>query len=386
MVTTHVPTLQVFRHASDDAAHDCGRACAQSIISSLTQGVPAGNITTSSDEAQLVPVTQGELRALESDPTDTPSTWFTHPDELVALLNQSPHLVALGYTDWRVVAVDSRPELLEHIGASLDRGFPAILNIRPSDHWVLVRSVDRTDGVVSFVRMFDPLRPRNAPPASAHTYRDGCSADGDIPWETLDLSVGSLATWSLSVGSFPPANYAGKYVGIAYGPPPTRIDDLLAMRRRLCKLQRRPVGSTPPERIREEWTRVAVTYGVHELQTILREHREPIIRYVHDIDAKERGYTIAATFSETLGHGVIGIFDFADQTFLHARLTSDRTLIDSLAGDPAEPLWWTRRPLETLFSPHFPFRRVLGQIQPTYRRLADDFELVVPPPTRTRPG
>lgn len=382
-MATHKPTLQVFRHASDDRAHDCGRACAQSIISSLTQGVPVGQTPTAAEKARPVPVTQGQLHALESTTTDTSGTWFTHPDELADLLKHSPDLAAVGHTQWRVAAEATRVELLEQVGACLAAGFPAILNIRSSDHWVLVRSVDTINGVVSFVRLLDPLNRRNAPNRNSHTYVDGCATDGLVIWETIDLKVTSLGTWSLQVGSSPRANYAGKYVAIVHGPAPGPAPQPLALRQHQQRQQRRPGGATPAERIFEELMRVSSSYDVPEITELLQERRDQTIRFVHDIDAKERGYTMSAIFSEARGFGLIGIYDFSDQAFMHAMLTTDRELIDGLTGDPAEPLWWTRRPLETLFSPYFPFRRVPNQLEPTYRRLADELELKSPPPRGT---
>jgi hypothetical protein len=382
-MATHKPTLQVFRHASDDQAHNCGRACAQSIISSLTQGV-AGTSTTDAQRAQPVPVTQEDLQALESPPiADSANRWFTHPNELRKILRESPHLVALGHTDWWVAYEEEEKDLLEHVGASLAAGFPAILNIRSNDHWVLVHGVDVTNGVVSFVRMLDPLNPHEAPGPDDHTYVDGCATDGEELWETLDLTAKSLGDYNLEVGTTEPADYQGKCVAIVYKKP----KDLKDKRRlhRLQRTQRRsPGGATPLERIFEELTRISQAYDAPEVAALLRERREPTIRFVHDIDAKERGYTMSAVFSDELGYGLIGIYDFNDQAFLHARVTSDRKLVAGLAGDPAEPLWWTRGPLETLFSPYFPFRRVPDQLQPTYRRLADDFEIKTPSPKGTQ--
>ena len=78
--------------------------------------------------------------------------------------------------------------------------------------------------------------------------------------------------------------------------------------------------------------------------------------------------------------GLVGIFDFNDQKFRSLRLTTDRLMVTSLAGDSAEPLWWTRQRLETLFSPYFPFRREKAPDgKMTYRRLLDDTPFVAAP-------
>ena len=155
---------------------------------------------------------------------------------------------------------------------------------------------------------------------------------------------------------------------------PSKI--LIDLRQRLKKLLKRPKMPTPPLRIREELLRVSGLAGLQELTELVAENGPLIVRHVQDIDAQLRGYTIASLFSERLGRGLVGIFDFGDQQFKHLRLTGDRMLTDSLAGDPAEPLWWTRQKLETFFSPYFPFRREKaadGRI--VYRRLVDDHQV-----------
>lgn len=376
---TNEPNLAVFRHASDNQAFDCGRACAQSIISSLTQGVPVGKAPTAPEKAQPVPETQDALRLRESSPVDVPNTWFTHPDELVHILNSDPRLIALGHTHWKVAAVDEAkaPELFERIGRTLQRGMPAILNIRTSDHWVTVRGVDYSNSVVTMLYMLDPLNSRNSPGPLGHTYYDGCAGDGTTIWEVINEDPADLLnSWSLPVGTYPPANYAGKFVAIVYEPPPFDpfdVLDVIRIRNRIRRFVKRPKGPTPPLRIREELRRVAAAIADPEF-TALAESDAPLtIRYVHDIDARLRGYTIASLYDERRERGLVGAFDFNDQLFRHVRLTNDRVLIDSIAGDPAEPLWWTQRPLETLFSPYFPFQREKaadGRI--TYRRLLDN--------------
>jgi hypothetical protein len=383
IMATNEPNLAVFRHASDNQAFDCGRACAQSIISSLTQGVSVGKAPTAGEKAQPVPETQAALRIRESSPVDVPGTWFTHPDELVHILNTDPRLVALGYTHWKVGAYGTPDELFERVGRTLKRGMPAILNIRSEDHWVTVRGVDYANGVVTMLYMLDPLNPRNSPGPLGHTYYDGCAGDGTTIWETINEDPADLAaTWSLPVGTFPPANYAGLHVAIVYEPPPFdpfNVADIIRLRHRMWKFIKRPKGPWPPLRIREELQRVAAAIADPEFTALVEPDTPLTIRYVHDIDARLRGYTIASLYDERLERGLIGVFDFDDQLFRHVRLTNDRVLIDSIAGDPAEPLWWTQRRLETLFSPYFPFQREkAADGRTTYRRLLDNARIEAP--------
>ncbi|MGD9903048.1 MAG: hypothetical protein AB7U83_06230 [Vicinamibacterales bacterium] len=380
---THEPKLAVFRHASDNPAFDCGRACAQSIISSLTQGVAIGKTPTAGEKAQPVPYTQDTLRLRESAPLDVPGNWFTHPDELVQILNGDPHLISLGLTHWKVAAVTESAELFERVGRTLQRGMPAILNIRDADHWVTVRGVDYANTVVSMLYMLDPLNARNSPGPLGHTYYDGCAGDGTIIWEYINEDPADLlATWSLPVGTFPPANYAGKFVAIVYEPPPIDVLDVAGILRILNRLRRfikRPKGPTPPLRIREELQRVAAAISDPDFTALVEPDTPLHVRHVHDIDARLRGYTIASFYDQRLERGLIGTFDFTDQLFRHLRLTTDRVLVDSIAGDPAEPLWWTERRLDTLFSPYFPFQREKdADGRPSYRRLLDGVRLEPP--------
>jgi hypothetical protein len=382
---TNEPNLAVFRHASDNPAFDCGRACAQSIISSLTQGVSVGKAPTPAEKAQPVPETQDALRMRESSPLDVPHTWFTHPDELVHILNSDPRLIAQGQAHWKVAAVTDAGELFERVGRTLKRGMPAILNIRDADHWVTVRGVDYSNTVVTMLYMLDPLNARNSPGPLGHTYYDGCAGDGTTIWETINEDPADLlATWSLPVGTFPPANYAGKHVAIVYEPPPfnpVNVAEIIRLRNRVRRFIKRPKGPTPPLRIREELLRVATAIADPEFTALVEPDTPLTVRYVHDIDARLRGYTIASLYDARLGRGLVGVFDFADQLFRHLRLTDDRALIDSIAGDPAEPLWWTQRRLETLFSPYFPFRREkTAGGHPSYRRAFDDFPFEAPAP------
>ena len=382
------PTLAVFRHASDNARFDCGRACAQSIISSLTQGVPVAQTPTPAEKARPVSAaTQDQLRQRESYPSDITGGWFSHPDELVEILNKDPGLQLLGHVHWKVGAYGSSGELFENLGLALQRGFPAILSINEEDHWVTVRGVDRTSGVVSFLYMLDPLNPALSPGPLLHTYYDGCAGDGTTLWEVLENTTDVIDTWELPIGNTLPDQYKGKHVAIIHEPPQPPggvhpdIRDLLRLRRRMQKLQKRPKGPTPPLRIREELQRVAEETKVDELVSLVAEQSPLTIRYVHDIEAKLRGYTIASFYSERLEQGLVGIFDFNDQKFRSLRLTGDRQMVTSLAGDSAEPLWWTRHGLETLFSPYFPFRREKatdGRI--VYRRQFDDSAYEPPPP------
>src|SRR4029450_7104332 len=112
------PAQALFRH-SQDSGTSCGRACAQMVISSLTQGLPA---------ATPIAVTQNALQGREGDPLDNTSTpsWFTHPDELLALLRTAAEFSTADHpTEWRVASRPSLKNLLADGGAGMARRMPA---------------------------------------------------------------------------------------------------------------------------------------------------------------------------------------------------------------------------------------------------------------------
>ena len=86
----YLTTRTVYEH-SQDLGSFCGRACAQMVISSLIQGPAPGSLPTPAEEAAEIPVTQEQLRLREDyDFDDTKNdSWFTHPDELLKLHENS---------------------------------------------------------------------------------------------------------------------------------------------------------------------------------------------------------------------------------------------------------------------------------------------------------
>ncbi|MEZ5293280.1 MAG: hypothetical protein R2745_19515 [Vicinamibacterales bacterium] len=377
MPVRHSAKKVVYRHASDDQAHDCGRACAQMIISSLVLGVPAPSKPSPTLAAKRVPVRQDELHRRETWKNDVPGRWFTHPDELADLLNGNADLQAAGLTGWRVAANDSFDELLKEVAASLKLGFPAVLNIRASDHWVVVHGVDlHASGYVSYLRMLDPLLKHTAPAYDKHTYLDGCATDGTTWWSTINRPASVIAKWDVPVGPLPPTNYAGKCVAVVMGSEVDDRADWQALRLQLERTQPGPRGATPEQRIRHELARVSIELEAPELVELAAV--TPVVRHVHDIDARQRGYTIASWSRAFTRQGMLGIFDLDDQRFLQLRLTEDEALIRSIDGDPSELLWWTSRPLETLFSPYFPFVKKGSGTEARYERLIDGFTIEPP--------
>src|SRR5262245_1240576 len=113
-VTTASPVL---RH-QQDFGENCGRACAQMLISHVAQpAAPGGN---------AVSVGQDVLQTRELSPKDAPDHWFTHPDELQDLLARAPELAGSG-TVWNVVARDTLKALLAIVLDALTNGMPSVI-------------------------------------------------------------------------------------------------------------------------------------------------------------------------------------------------------------------------------------------------------------------
>jgi hypothetical protein len=365
--TTAVP---LYRHASDTQCCDCGRACAQMIISSLVFGALPGIVPS-----RPVPIRQDQLKALEANPTDTPGNWFTFPDELHTLLVTDPSLVAAGLTDWRLANVRTPVELFAWASKSVRAGKPAVINIRAADHWVCVRSVIYdTNGVLTLIECLDPLlqAPQNPPGPNDHTYQDRCNIE--VEWAVIKQPPGELGTWEVEVGSTPPATYQHRCVGIMYGPGPLSTADVAKIDASAQMYQyKKPGPPDPEERVRELLRELA--RDIPEITDILQETNVITPHIVRDLAHRERPYTIAAAFVPHLERGFVAIFDQEVNTFFRIRLTSNKKLTDSITKvETGAPLWWQRRGLSTLYSAYFPYLEIADQGATKFRRLIDDQE------------
>ena len=373
---------ELYRHASDDELHDCGRACAQMIISALTHGVPAGVLPTPAQRAQPVPIRQDQLRWSEANNTDVAGNWFTFPDEMLLLLKNDQNLVSLGLTDWRLANCSTPKKLFAWAAKSIRAGKPAVLNIKPSDHWVCLRSVEYEAGALSLLEYLDPLlkHETNPPGPQQHTYRDLCETDAN--WARIRQTPGELGNWQIPIGPTPPTTYQGRCIGIVYGPPPTTPKELAASRILGRRYQiKKPGPPTPEERVRELLTELAVSAGIPTLTAILHGTSEIRVRVVRDMTGLEKPYAIAAMFADPIERGVVAIFDAEVTEFFQLRLTSNRRLTDSIRSTvSAEPLWWRRSGLATLYAPYFPFEQIVepGPVPSPlkFRRLIDSLVLV----------
>lgn len=377
MLTHHRSKLEVHRHASDDVAHDCGRACAQMIISSLTQGVVSGVVATTKEAAAPVPVTQAALQTREATPVDTDGRWFTDPDEMLALLKQAPELQAVSRTDWRLAVCPDLATLMVHVGLSLQRGMPAVLNFESSDHWVVVRSVDEDKGLVTFLEFRDPVDQWHKAPKDAHTYFDACATNGTSLWEIWGLSETDLGHYPVKIGDTPPATYQGKFLAVVYGPPPNRaFIDMITKRARVSMI-RKPISpvNISVTTIADELRRVDSILVSSKLARLLTPVPPITLRTVRDIGGSDQRYLLASLFNKDVGEGLVGVFSATDGHFGHLRFTTSEEFTQSLSLYPTEDLWWRRQKFVPFGLPYFPFRRTGPELSPIYTRLIDNGQL-----------
>ncbi|MEW6321724.1 MAG: hypothetical protein AB1635_11660 [Acidobacteriota bacterium] len=386
MLIRVAPLRAVYRH-SQDTFTSCGRACVQMIVSSLTQGPSPGTAPTPAEQALPVPTTQAQVQAMEAFPLDdlTQPSWYTHPDELRDVLRSHPALRPPNpdYSNWRIGSHASFADMIADVYETLKAGMPAIINIRTADHWVVVASVDESGGAVTALQLLDPVYSVFNPGSAGHTYMDNCGlgSDGVTWWQPWDISRANLAGLEVAIGNVPPpaglTNYQGRFVTVGYGA--ARPSPQIARRTELYR-RRRPVqkAKTRLDRIIEELRRFANEFAVAKLQALLDPPPVPLTRTVKDIDSQWAPYTLASLFREDLEYGLVAAFGQPHDELMHFRFTSSRQLVDSLDGDPAEPLWWTRRFLPALQSPYFPFRRTAHAGQPVYRRALDGEIVMLP--------
>ena len=377
-MSKYVPHRVVYEHAQD-SPHDCGRACAQMVISSLILGPPTGNPPSQADAKVPIPFTQDQLRLREPDPVDVISapSWKTHPDELHALLATAPELPA-ALQDWRLAVYNTVDQLFIALPVALQGGMPAILNLYSQDHWAVVVGVGVDGGgVLEYIEVADPLPPE----PTNHTYIDQCSGEGLTIADPVRYDVQQLANLQLEIGDMPnPAgmtNYSGRFVMLVHR---THKFDPQKWRKLPTPPPWDPLATLPPvvdqdsiNTMRERLLSRAHAWNIRRLSAVLATPTVQVARIVRDIGGTLAPYYLLSAFNLSLGDGVVGVFDVSDHAPLHFRFTKNRKFDQSLQRRPGEILWWTRDFLPTLQSPYFPFARTLVGNKSQYQRLFDDF-------------
>lgn len=381
-----MPPIRVHRdifHHCQDTGSNCGRTCAQMVISSLAQSPGQGD-SFPPPAAGTAIVTQGALQSRETESSDTVTVpqWFTHPDELVALLANEPQFTQPFQRNWRVANHASRPDLLADVALALQRGMPSLVTMDGSDHWVVVigTTLDAA-GLMDGVRMLNPL-PVDARP---HTYVDACSdsSNGESYGE-WPLTGPEFGGYDLEVGPVAPpsgmTNYSGRFVGIINGP--TAVANKLREIAKRFKPPKRPPWEPgepvlDPTALVRELRRKAVDWEITHLLTLLDHHPSSVVRPVKDAEGSAAQYTLLSLFSTELEQGVIAAFR-PSGAVMHFQFVKDPLIDASLRRSLDGTLWWTRNWLPSLHSPYFPFERKPAGDQLVYTRLFDGYEFKSP--------
>jgi hypothetical protein len=384
---------EIYRH-SQDTGMNCGRACAQMVISSLLNS-PSGGSGTAPPANTTPIIDQNTLRTREPFPVDVVSTtsWYTHPDELLKLLKKAPEFAANStFKNWRVAAHGTLDELLADLVVSAPKGMPAIINVNGWDHWVLVAGLALDNGDLAYLKCLDPF-PVNS---LTHTYVDECTVEGDgtmwgEPWMPTKGQLGNL---DLEMSNVPPPGtltpYGGKFVGILHGAKP-RKTDLAKVAKTLAKQGGSNIAvALEAESLIAQLRDRAYRWNIPELQHLLGAAVTPQVRLVKDINGSSSSYALLTLYSGQLRYGTVAAFAAPAWTLMHFALTKNEKLDASLREFTGETLWFTRDRIATTkstSSPYFPFRlqSSLNNVW-TYRRLFDSLELEsqVPPPGVTR--
>jgi hypothetical protein len=366
-IDTVVP---IYRHESDRAGADCGRACAQMVISAFH----LGRRNPPTPNHMVTPVTQAHLMSMESYPTDPgPGGWHTFPDELVTVLNSSEQLRALGLDRWRVAehpATDAGLDaLMEEIAGPLERdGVPAILNIKDPDHWVVVPTVWLgAKGQVRSLQYVDPAG-WSHDPESSHTYVDDCQEEADADYWNTKTPTG-LAQIDLEIENVPPLDYQGKYVAIVHGPGQQ------FRRRESSGVSERdtPVDLSlaPSQLVADSLRGLAADLDLTDLETLLRLGPRVRVWLVKDIGKSDQQYALASVSHPHSRHGAICVCNAATKEVGHLTISRRSETWKSLEEVPeSETLWWSGE-RSAVWQPQFPFRFEAGTTQPRYRRLID---------------
>jgi hypothetical protein len=376
---TYTATDDILRHIQDNS-FNCGRTCAQMIISALTLAPAAG---TDPRTIAVVP-TQATLATRETDQPDPPApadVWLTHPDEMLELLKDSPELLSAGTHDWRLQAYPTGKALVADVLHTLaTSGMPAVVSIKQNDHWVVIKAAHRDDAGRLMIELLDPWQEPVMP--RQHFYQDECS-DGlnGQAYIKYEVTRHALIGLDLRINARPNPpgmhDYAGLCVGILYGNAPTdeALDETMAAVVDVSP-KKRAAGRPAAEDLYDELATSARAWRLEPVGRFLDSRPELVAsRWVRGIESPDIEYavmTMLAGPGETGARrqGLMAAFD-ADGALQQLQFTTSEKTIRSLARFAGQDLWWTTRWLPTLPSPFYPFARVQSQVN-QYVRLVND--------------
>lgn len=407
MATIATTTKPVYRHRQDTGV-SCGRACAQMIISSLSQH---GSAPTST-----IAVDQETLRTRETNKIDIVDWWFTEPDELRDLLAGAPEL-SLADRNWRVASHSSSNKLLADLILSMAAHHcPAAVATGPNDHWMTLIEVQLTAGRYAFV-FLNPLPSAltvGPPGAFKHKYVDPQCGTNQQPLvvvnqgnEVADLSLtikGRPIPKTITIVSpageqqtgqtLPPLStvgtYTGKATGVTFGPPqlPAAITALAQVLKTSRLAQFRIMAADPVNVVRSnqraQFRSLTESFDAKPAEQTLMATDLVIraTRLVEDVLRPQMKFVLSSGYSAEARSGFVAAFDSSILgELLHVQITDDEMLINSVARYHGEPLYWTNEPTShfpPMAMPYFVFRKKRGQPN-TLIRLYDDAEGEVMP-------
>ena len=241
-----------------------------------------------------------------------------------------------GWTDWRLANCATAAELFAWAAKSIRAGMPAVLNIKTSDHWVCLRSVEINAGVLSLLESLDPLlkHPNSAPDRTAH-LQGPLSPRRKLGGDRTN--AGASSGLAHAVGATPPTTYQGRCVGIVYGPrPPQNAAAKKSAKKKAAAAVgqiaptatiKSPAPAHPADRALLVLTELATNASISTLNAVLDAKPEITLCTVRDITGAEKPYTIASMFASRAKCGVVAIFDEDVTRFFQLRLTSNQALI-----------------------------------------------------------
>jgi hypothetical protein len=376
---TFTTTDDILRHIQDNT-FNCGRTCAQMIISALTLAPTSG-----ADPRTIAVVpTQATLATRETDQPDPllpADVWLTHPDEMLELLRDSPELLAVGADDWRLQAYPTGKRLVADVLHTLaTSGMPAVVSIKQNDHWVVIKAAHRDDAGRLMIELLEPSDPQIM--MRQHRYEDECNHDANgQAYIKYEMTRNALIGLDLRINPRPNPSgmndYAGQCVGILYGAAPTdeALDETMAAVVDVSP-KKRAAGRPTPDEFYAELAISAQAWKLERVRRFLESRPELVAsRWVRGIESPDIEYAVMTMLS---GHveagaprqGLMAAFD-ADGALQQLQFTTSEKAIRSLARFAGEDLWWTTRWLPTLPSPFYPFARVHNQAN-QYVRLVND--------------
>ena len=378
-MTTYSTTDDILRHIQDNN-NNCGRACAQMIIAALTLA-PSSGTNPASISVAPTQATVASREADQPDPANPGDVWLTHPDEMLDLLKSSPELITAGTNDWQLRAHATGKLLVADVLNTLaTQHMPAVVSTRQNDHWVVIKGAHRDAAGRLLIELLDPLDAVIM--TRQHHFEDDCNllTNGQA-YVKYEVTRNALIGLDLEIDPRPNPpgmhDYAGKCVGILYGPVPSgkALDKTLAEIVDVAP-KKEMVGRPSLDDLQAELVSSARAWKLEPVDRFLQSAPHPVaFRWVRGIELPDIEYALLTLLAgDGAGgkprQGLMAAFD-AEGTLQQMQFTTDENAVRSLTRFDGQDLWWTTRRLPILPSPFYPFARAVNQAN-QYVRLVND--------------